>query len=181
MQMKKWTNEVLSSTFAFSIKLQQSIDHREACVYPRLFIGSIVQLNLPQNGGKSQSLKGEHRFNGPDILHHHIGVWAGVLAFYHPSYHGCVPYQLQLWAFTTSIICNAKTALSAPARSQPVGSPFCLTLCVWLRSPRSTRPHPRGTAVVMVTMPITVTEREAVSGGRAGGCHRHRWLFQSSA
>ncbi len=64
--------------------------------------------------------------------------------------------------------------------SLPV-SPFCVTLCVWIRSPKSTRPHPRGTAVVMVTMPITVTEREAVSRGRAGGCHRHRWLFHGSA
>lgn len=129
---------------------------------------------------KSQSLKGEQRFNRLDILRHHIGFWAGVWVLYHRAYRGTVPCQLQLWAFITSIICNAKAALSLPACSQPVGSTFRLTLCVWMRSPRSTRPHPRGTAVVMVTLPITVTEREAVSGGRTGGVRRHRWPFRSS-
>lgn len=90
-------------------------------------------------------------------------------ALYHRSYHCSVPYQLQLWALTTSVICNAKTALSVAACSKSVGSPFCLTLSLWMKSPRSTRLHPRGTSVIMVTMPITVTEREAVSRGRAGG------------
>lgn len=68
-----------------------------------------------------------HSFNRPDILHHHdIGVWV----LYHRSYRGTVPYQLQLWALTTAIICNAKTVLSAPACSQAVGPPFCLTPCL---------------------------------------------------
>lgn len=40
-------------------------------------------------------------------------------------------------------------------------------------SPWSTRLHPRGTAVVMVTQPITVAE------GGAGSTGCHRWLFQS--
>lgn len=47
------------------------------------------------------------------------------------------------------------------------------TRTVWMRSPWSTRLHPRGTAVVMVTQPITVTE----GGAGSAGCHR--WLFQS--
>ena len=148
----------------------QAINYKEESVFPWLFIGSIVQLlNLLQNKGKSQFLK-ELRFNRSYTVHHHISVCTGVWVLYRRYYHSNVPYRLQLWAFTTPVICNAKAALSVPACSQPACSPFCLTPCVWMRSPWSTRPHPRGTAVVMVTMPITVTEREAVGKGRAKGC-----------
>lgn len=58
-------------------------------------------------------------------MHHH-GVWV----LYHFSYLCNVPYQLQLWAFTSSVICNAKIALSPPACSQPAGSSYCLSLCL---------------------------------------------------
>lgn len=81
------------------------------------------------------------------------------------------PYQLQLCSIHTLNHLQCKASLIC---RQPL-------LCVWMRSPRSTRQHPRGTAVVMATMPITVGEWEGeVSGDRAGGCHWRRWLFQSS-
>lgn len=113
-------------------------------VFPWLFIGCIVQLlNLLQNKGQTQCLRGQQRFNRSEILHHHyrrLGWSLGSLS----SYHCNVPYQLQFWAFTTSIICNAKSALSAPACSQPVGSPFCLTLSVWDEIPQVHAPAPQG-------------------------------------
>lgn len=56
----------------------------------------------------------------------------------------------------------ATWALSPPARSSLMVL-ISATLCVWTRSPWSTRPHPRETAVVMVTQPITVAQ-----GGAAG-------------
>lgn len=67
----------------------------------------------------------------------------------------------------------ATWVLSPPACGHPDGSHFCHTHSAWMRAPWSTRLHPRGTAVVMVTQPITVTE----GGPGRTGCHR--WLFQS--
>ena len=88
-------------------------------------------------------------------------LWAGVPALYLCSYHITAP----VLGIQNLHHLQCKVNL----------------ICVWMRSPRSTRPHPRGTAVVMVTMPITVTKRESASKGRANGCEWHRWLFQSLA
>lgn len=52
------------------------------------------------------------------------------------------------------------------------------THSVWTRSPWSTHPHPRGTAVVMVTPIMWHREGRPVKAGR-GEILRHRWLLQS--
>lgn len=69
--------------------------------------------------------------------------------------------------------------LLLPVASLSVLLPACHS--VWMRSPRSTCPYPRGTAIVMVTMPITVTERKAVSRGRPKGVSLTQMVLQSSA
>lgn len=97
------------------------------------------------------------------------------------SIHMIKPYQLLGWSLhplSSSTSCHSCPSAYAsgihslnhvqrePYLHLPVVSLMVLisaTLYVWTRSPWSTRPHPRETAVVMVTQPITVAQ-----GGAAG-------------
>lgn len=156
-----------------------TISNKEVSVYRR--IGSVQLLNVWQIGRKGQSLRRDQWFKTLEIQHHHIDVWAGAWVLCHRLYRTTVPYQLLFWAFTSSIICNAKAGLSLPAYSEPDGSTFCLMPCVWMRSTDPDVRTPGGSAVVMVTLPITVTEWGVASGGRERRISQHRWLFQNSA
>lgn len=120
---------------------------------------SIVQLlNMQQNERKKKGDQGFKNISASGLEHSSfIMVYIMPVGF---CYGNSQPQSF------------AKRVLSPPACGRPGSSNFCYTHLVWMRSPWSTRLHPRRTAVVMVTQPITVTE----GGAGIRGCHR--WLFQ---
>lgn len=156
----------------------QSINQGEASVYPWLFIGSIVRLLNPSTEWRKKAGPSRESRDSIGLIYCTTISASGffiivhIAALFHTSSSSersqPQSFAMQRQSYLRLPVVRLSVPLSARHR-------------VCMSSPRSTRPHPRGTAVTMVAMPITVTEQKAVSRGRAGGYHRRRWPFQDSA